>query len=58
MLLGTLCDPNFCGCIVIDTEFLGDQDFLRLRLETLQFTLRFMCPSVKYFSWYIPFLYY
>lgn len=46
MLFVTLWDAKFCGCIVTDTGFMcecTDQDFLRLRLETLQVTLRFMC---------------
>lgn len=52
MLFVTLCHPNFFGCIVTDTGFMceyTDQDFLTLRLETLQVTLKFMCPFSEIF---------
>lgn len=52
MLFVTLCHPNFCGCVVTDTGFMceyTDQDFLRLRLETLQLTLKFMFPFSEIF---------
>lgn len=52
MLFVTLWDANFCGCIVTDTGFMceyTDQNFLRLRLETLPVTLKFMCPFSEIF---------
>lgn len=52
MLFLTQWDPNFCGWIVTHIGFMceyTDQDFLRLRLETLQVTLRFMCPFSEIF---------
>lgn len=52
MMFVTLWGPNFCGCIVTDTGFMceyTDQDFLRLRLETLLVILRFLCPFSEIF---------
>lgn len=55
ILFFTLWDPNFFGCIVVDTGFIYEYklymwiDFLRLRLETLQVTLRFMCHFSEIF---------